>query len=145
MRGNFWRKRFGGCRFTLPRQAVIEVLSQTKEHLTADDIYMKVHQKYPSCGLATIYRTLELLTNMGMVKKFDFGQRRWSYQFNDPDKQNHHHHLVCNKCAKVIDYTDFSDEEKSFLDKTEKRLSKKHNFKIQEHEVVFKGLCEKCK
>ena len=77
-----WGRRFRGCgyRMTVPRQAIMEVLSSTDKHLSAEDIYMKVHRTYPNVGLTTVYRTLELLTEMGLIVTFDFGDGRARYE-----------------------------------------------------------------
>ena len=78
--------------------------------------------------------------------KFDFGDGRARYELAEgPKGERHHHHLVCTNCSRVIDYTDFIDEEKDLLDKAEKGLSKKHNFKINGHSIQFYGLCNKCR
>lgn len=145
---SWWGGRFRGCgyRITVPRQAILDVLSKTNEHLSAEDIYLKVHKSYPGTGLTTVYRTVELLVDLGLLFKFDFGDKRARYELAEgPKGERHHHHLVCTDCKRVIDYTDFIDEEKELLDRTEKGLSKKHNFKINGHSIQFFGLCDKCK
>ena len=144
----WWHGRFraSGFRMTLPRQEIFDVLSRTDEHLSAEDIYLRVHSKYPGVGLTTVYRTLELLANMGLIRRFDFGDGRGRYQFIEgPKGKVHHHHLVCNNCGRVIDYNEFIDDEKELFDKAEHGLSKKYNFKILDHELTFFGLCNKCK
>ena len=144
---HWWHRRFkhGGFRMTLPRQEIFNVLASTESHLSAEDIYFKVHKKYPGVGLTTVYRTLELLVNMCLVRRFDFGDGRGRYQLIEgPKGRVHHHHLVCTSCGRVIDYTEFIDDEEELLDKTEKGLSKKYNFKIADHELTFFGLCDKC-
>jgi Fur family ferric uptake transcriptional regulator len=143
----WWHGRFRGYgyRLTLSRQAIFEVLSRTSKHLSAEEIYFEVHKIYPSCGLSTVYRTLELLTQVGLVFKFDFGDGRARYELVESRrKEKHHHHLVCTGCGRVIDYTDFIDEEIELLKKTEKGLSKKYNFQIEDHIIQFYGLCDKC-
>lgn len=134
-----------GYRMTLARQAILEVLSKSDAHLSIDEIYHNVHLINPSVGVATVYRTLELLNNLGIVAKFDFGDRKARYELAfESDKEKHHHHLVCTSCGKIINYTDFIDEEIELLKKTEKGLSKKYNFKINKHIIQFYGICEKC-
>jgi Fur family ferric uptake transcriptional regulator len=129
----------------LGRQAILDILSKADKHLSADDIYMKVHPKYPNIGLTTIYRTLDILANVGLLYKFDFGDGRARYELAEgPKRANHHHHLVCTGCNRVIDYTDFVDEEIELLKETEKGLSKKYNFKITNHLIQFYGLCKEC-
>ncbi|MDP8299711.1 MAG: transcriptional repressor [Candidatus Tantalella remota] len=142
-----WPGKFRGCgyRMTVPRQAIIEVLQKTKKHLSAEDIYMEVHKIFPQVGLTTVYRTLELLTDMGMIYKFDFREGRARYEMVEGLKKEHHHHLVCTKCKRVINYTEFIDEEIDFLKRAEKELSKKYNFEINDHIIQFYGLCDKCR
>ncbi len=144
----WWKCKFKGCglRITLGREAILDVLAQSNEHLSAEDIYMKIHDSLPSVGLTTIYRTLEVLANIGLVAKFDFGDGRARYELAEgPGKDNHHHHLVCTECKKIINYTDFIDEEVELLKKTEKGLSKKYKFNIKNHLIQFYGICNDCK
>ena len=143
----WWHGRFRGCgyRITVPRQAILDVLSKTSEHLSAEEVYIVVHKIYPNVGLTTVYRTLELLVQMGLVFRFDFGDRRARYELAmGPKGIRHHHHLVCNGCGRVVDYTDFIDEEKELLSRTEAGLAKKYNFMISNHLIQFYGLCDKC-
>ncbi|MCK4248193.1 MAG: transcriptional repressor [Candidatus Omnitrophica bacterium] len=142
----WWHRKFRGYgyRVTIPREAILDVLSKTSEHLSAEDVYMAVHKVYPAVGLTTIYRTLELLTRMGFVFKFDFGGGRSRYELAEGPNTKHHHHLVCNKCNRIIDYSDFIDKEVELLKHTEKGLSKKYNFKIDSHQISFMGVCNNC-
>jgi len=144
----WWNGRFKGCgyRITVPRQAILDVLSKTDEHLSAEDIYINVRNIYSNIGLTTVYRTLDILAEIGLVFKFDFGDKKARYELAEgPKGERHHHHLVCTNCNRVIDYTDFIDEEKDLLDKTEKGLSKKYNFRINGHSIQFYGLCDRCR
>ena len=144
----WWQGRFRGqgFRMTVPREAILDVLTKTSKHLSAEDIYLQVHKVYPNVGLTTVYRTLELLVGMGMVFKFDFGDGKARYELSQgPKGFRHHHHLVCTNCGRVIDYTDFIDEEKELLGQTERGLENKYNFKITHHIIQFFGLCQNCK
>ncbi len=143
----WWHGKFRGCgyRLTLGREAILDVLSKTDDHLSAEDIYMKIHPKHPGVGLTTIYRTLDVLSNLGMVYKLDFGDGRARYEFAEgPKGAHHHHHLVCTECGRVVEYTDFIDEEMELLKQTEDGLSKKYHFKITNHLIQFYGLCQEC-
>ena len=148
-KNNSCEGRLKGCgyRLTLARQAILDVLTRTKKHLSAEEIYHEVYKIYPASGLSTVYRTLELLVQIGLVNKFDFGDGRARYELEaetEDEKHHHHHHLVCIQCQRVINYTDFIDEEVELLRKTERGLSKKYNFKIKKHILQFYGLCDKC-
>ncbi len=149
-RGNsrHWHSRLrgGGYRLTVPRRAILALLGKTSKHLSAEEIYIAVRKTYPAIGLTTVYRTLEVLVEMGIVSKLDFGQGRARYELRGrPFEEIHHHHLICKGCNKVIDYTDFVKEERGLIEKTEKFLERKYNFEINEHRLQFYGLCNKCK
>ena len=142
-----WRGEFQGCgyRMTKPREAILEVLGQTAEHLSAEDIYLAVHKFYPNIGLTTVYRNLELLVDRGWVVKFEFGHGKAKYELADPfSGKGHHHHLVCKSCSRIIDYSDFMNDELQFLKNTEEGLSKKYGFKITDHLIQFYGYCHQC-
>jgi Fur family ferric uptake transcriptional regulator len=142
----WWHGKLRGCgyRLTVGREAILDILSKSEAHLSAEDIYIKIHSRYPNVGLTTVYRTLDVLSGLGMVYKLDFGDGRARYELAEGPKGAHHHHLVCTQCNKVIDYTDFIDEEAELLNQTEKGLGKKYNFNITNHVIQFYGLCEKC-
>jgi len=145
--GYGWGKMLKGCgfRITYAREAVLDVLNTTEEHLSAEDIYLLLRTKYPGIGLTTVYRTLDLLEQMRIVYRFEFGQDRAKYELTEVfGHKKHHHHLICKKCGMIIDYYDFNDEEKSFINKTEHALEKKYNFNIQEHLIHFYGFCPDC-
>ena len=80
-----WREKLQnhGFRLTVAREIIIETLGNTNEHLSAENIYMTVHPKHPAIGLTTIYRTLEILTQMGIVSKFEFGHGRAKYELSE--------------------------------------------------------------
>lgn len=147
-KGTWLDGKIRGCgyRMTVGRQVILDVLSESDQHVSAEDIYIKVHPRCPNVGLTTVYRTLDILAGLGLVAKFDFGDGRARYEMADgPKGPRHHHHLVCTRCKRVIDYTDFIDEEIRLLTDTEKGLSKKYDFQITNHQIQFYGLCSKCK
>lgn len=144
--GPGWKGRFRGCgyRWTLSREAIIDVLSSTKDHMSAEEVYNAVQKSNPSIGLATVYRTLELLAGMDIIIKFDFGDKRARYELAESfSSKDHHQHLVCNNCGRIVEYTEFIGDEVELL-KTEKELYKKYNFKIDNHMIQFHGLCKSC-
>lgn len=146
---NEWTGKMRGCgfRITEGRETILNVLINTPDkHLSAEDIYGLIREKNPTIGLTTVYRTLEILVDMGMVFKFDFGDKRARYELiQGSAEDHHHHHLVCTACHRIIDYTDFIDEEVELLKKTEKGLSEKYQFDIKNHVIQFFGICNTCK
>lgn len=131
---------------TPPRHAVLDALTESGEHLTAEEVFKKASRRCPNIGLATVYRTLELLTELGMATKFDTGDDKARYELADgPKAKGHHHHLVCTSCRRIVDYKDFIKEEMELLRKTEEGLSKKYGFRIDSHVIQFHGLCPDCR
>jgi len=141
------KHRFEGyaSRLTAPREAILEFLSKSSKHMSAKEIYASLHGSYPGIGLSTVYRTLDLLARMGIVTKLAIGDGQSRYEFKSKEKDEHHHHLICTNCGKIINYSEFLDEELGLVKKTEERLAKKYNFIIQDHNIEFLGICEKCK
>jgi Fur family ferric uptake transcriptional regulator len=141
------RHRFEGhaSRLTAPRQAMLEFLSKSSKHMSAKEIYSSLHSSHPGMGLSTVYRTLDLLARMGIVTKLAIGDGQSRYEFKSRGKNEHHHHLICTNCGKIINYSEFLDEELRLVKKTEESLAKKYNFTIQDHNIEFLGICEKCK
>lgn len=134
-----------GCKFTSQRGIIIDLLNNKSGHLSAEEIFFELKSKYNNIGLTTVYRTLELLVQNGILNKFDFGDGRARYELISETKhKNHHHHLVCSSCKKIIDYNEFINEEIELLKKTEKALEKKYNFVINNHLIHFYGLCKDC-
>ena len=146
--GRGWcHKKFKGWgyRITRGRRAILDVLAQADRHLSAEDIYMKVHDVYPAIGLTSVYRTLDILANLGIVFKLDFGDGRARYELAEaPGGERHHHHLVCTGCGRVIDYKDFIDREMALIRQAEEGLSKKYHFRITNHQIQFYGFCDQC-
>ena len=142
-----WRHKFQGhgSRWTVPRGAILDLLSRTSNHMSAKEVYVVLHKLYPNIGLTTVYRTLDLLVRMGLLHKFSFGTGESRYEFKPDNEDTHHHHLVCTNCGKILDYTDFVDEELELIKKTEEALANKHSFYITDHNIEFYGLCNRCK
>ena len=142
-----FRHRFEGhsSRLTAPREAILEFLSGSTKHMSAKEIYSSLYRSHPRIGLSTVYRTLDLLARMGIVTKLALGDGQSRYEFKSSDKEEHHHHLICTHCGKIINYSEFLDEELRLVKKTEERLAKKYDFKIFDHNIEFLGLCNKCK
>lgn len=142
-----WQYRFreNVTRWTVPREVILDLLSRTSRHMSAKDIYAALYALYPGIGLTTIYRTLELLHRLGFVQKVTAGDGQSRYELKSEDKKDHHHHLICTKCGKIVDYRDFVQQELEFIKRTEETLAKKYNFLIRDHNIEFLGLCDKCR
>ena len=142
-----WQHRFRAnvSRWTAPREFILDLLSRTRGHLSAKEIYAALYSSHPGIGLTTVYRTMELLFRLGIVQKITAGDGQSRYELKSADKKDHHHHLICTRCGKIVNYRDFVQEELELVKKTEEALKKKYNFTILDHNIEFLGLCDKCR
>jgi len=121
-------------RKTKQRQRILEILRGTKSHPTADWIYSQVKSEFPKLSLGTVYRNLRLLREQGEIMELDFGS---TFSRFDGNSENHYH-FVCRKCGKVFD-VDMRLE--SILNR---KAAKATGFNIEDHRLVFYGLCKRC-
>lgn len=127
-------------KLTPQREATVRVLlEKIEDHLSAEDIYLALKDKSPDIGLATVYRTLELLTELKIVHKINFGDGVTRYDFRDENAAHHHHHLVCIHCGKV------EEIEEDYLGEVEQRIEEEYQFEIVDHRLTFHGICRNCK
>jgi Fur family transcriptional regulator, ferric uptake regulator len=129
------RLRAAGHKITPPRLAVLEVIEQEGEHLNPAEILTRAQAIYPALGRATVYRTLELLTQLGIVRPIYVGEHGPTYI----RAEGGHHHLVCSTCGIVIDFDQCAAEQMT------QELSERFGFQIKSHLLEFYGLCERCK
>ncbi|WP_420544258.1 Fur family transcriptional regulator [Tepidanaerobacter acetatoxydans] len=127
------------CRLTPQRRATLDVLIENQsKHLSTEDIYELVKNKFPDVGLATIYRTLQLFDDFNIIKKLDFNDGCYRYELSD-DQRHQHHHLICIKCGNVYEFDD------DLLDELEGKIYKSNDFTVLDHMVKFFGYCKNCK
>jgi Fur family ferric uptake transcriptional regulator len=126
-------------KLTPQRQIVLQAfVDNPGKHLSAEDVHNIVRQQSSEIGLATVYRTLELLSDMDVLQKMDFGDGRSRYEINEETSEHHHHHLICLSCGKVKEFED------DLLETLENVIARKSNFKIVDHQVKFYGYCQEC-
>ena len=98
-----------------------------------------LREKQSNIGLATVYRSLELLREVGILTRLEFGDGCSRYEISPQDpKSHHHHHLVCLKCRKVFEFGD------DLLEPLEADIVQKSGFKIVNHDLKFYGYCWEC-
>jgi Fur family transcriptional regulator, ferric uptake regulator len=128
--------RGNGHKLTPQRHIVLRVMASSHDHLTPEEIYEKSLVEDTGIGRITVYRTLDLLSRLNLVCRVHTEGKCRSYMMRRPAE--HHHHLVCSRCGKVVDFTDCS------LDQVEDKLSQESGFDIQGHLLEFYGLCRGC-
>lgn len=129
-----------GYKLTPQRRAIVDTIIESEgKHLTAEEIYDIVKAKCPEIGLATVYRSISLLEEIGIVSKLHLDDGCSRYEIVHSDERHKHHHLICNNCGDVIEVED------DLLDELEERINKEYNFEILDHSVKFYGICDKCR
>jgi Fur family ferric uptake transcriptional regulator len=126
-------------KLTPQREATLRVLLENEEdHLSAEDVYLLVKEKAPEIGLATVYRTLELMSDLHILQKINFGDGVARYEFRSEDAEHHHHHLICVMCGAV------DEIHEDLLGEVEQAVSDKFKFHILDHRLSFHGVCHRC-
>jgi len=128
-----------GYKLTPQRRAIVDTIVDNEgKHLTAEEIYDEVKNNCPEIGLATVYRTILLLEEIGVVSKLHLNDGCSRYELVHGDERHRHHHLVCNECNALIEVED------DLLDELEASIEKQYGFKIVDHSVKFFGTCSDC-
>lgn len=129
-----------GYKLTVQRKAIIEVFAEKKAvHLSPEEIYDCVRDKYPNIGLATVYRTLQLFEELGILYKLNFDDGCSRYELNTGEEGHQHHHLICLKCGSV------QEVNIDLLESLESEIERTKEFKIVDHNLKFFGYCKDCK
>lgn len=121
-------------KYSRQREAIKEYLAHTKEHPTADTVYMNIRSTYPNISLGTVYRNLNLLAEQGEIVKINCQDGSDRFDSNS----NPHYHFLCNGCGKVIDI------EMESIEHINKIAGAGFTGKVEGHVTFFYGLCPDC-
>jgi Fur family ferric uptake transcriptional regulator len=129
------RLRRSNWRLTAQRRAVAEVLSGPDIHLTAEEVLSRAKEVLPEISRATVYNTLKELTDRGELEEVQIFPGPVHY---DPNAVVRHHHLVCSRCGKIMDIQPYG------LDSLELPPEARDGFRLEQIDVIFRGMCEEC-
>ena len=120
---------------TIQRSLVLDVVNRLKSHATADEVYAEVAATHPNISKATVYRNLNLLSEMGMIRKLEIpgGADRFDHICKE------HCHVKCEKCGRVFDI------EIPYIDGLENRVENRNGFEITGYDILFRGICPGCR
>ncbi|MCR4901640.1 MAG: transcriptional repressor [Butyrivibrio sp.] len=131
-----------GLKVTNQRILVLKALTEKGDnHLTAEQIYELVRVDFPDIGLATVYRTIQVLLELKLIDRvnFDDGIERYELARTKADgSKHHHHHMICLKCGKVFEF------EQDMMEGLEDEIREKTGFEVVDHEVKLYGYCTEC-
>lgn len=125
-------------RVTSQRQAIVDTVFSTDKHFTAEQLLEWSRLKDKSVSRATVYRTLPLLTESGLVHEMDFGK---DYKFYDPNYADHpnHNHLICQDCEKIVEF------ESDKIEEIESQISHKLGFSMKSQRLQISASCDELK
>ncbi len=124
-------------KFTHQREVVLKTLYERDEHFTPESLYVLLKQSYPdlNIGIATVYRTLNLLEEAGLVTSISFGVAGKKFELaNKP----HHDHMICKSCGLIIEF------QNDKIEQLQLDIAKTCHFEITSHLMQLRGLCENC-
>lgn len=128
-----------GYRLTEQRLTILDIIIKNAgKHLNSQEIYDLVKEEHPEIGVATVYRTISLLEEIGIIYGGDFGDGSIRYEVAKEHEEHRHHHLICIECGSIEEFED------DLLEQIENEIYKKKQFETTDHRVKFYGYCKKC-
>ncbi|MBA7505386.1 hypothetical protein ES706_04053 [subsurface metagenome] len=124
-----------GRHSTAQRQLLLEIIRGAEGHLDADELYQQARQRRPALSLSTVYRSLRLFKELGLVEEHQFDDARRRYEVKPRIR---HYHLVCLGCGRVLEFQCPSAE------RVKSKLSREEGFRVTDAEVCLIGYCSKC-
>ncbi len=124
-------------KFTSQREAILQTLYTHPQHFTSENLYLLVKKNYAklNIGIATVYRTLSLLEENGLVSSISLGTQGKKFEIaNKP----HHDHLICEGCGEIIEF------ENPKIEQLQEEVAKENGFLLTNHLMQLYGLCQKC-
>ncbi|HYB98565.1 MAG TPA: Fur family transcriptional regulator [Candidatus Limnocylindrales bacterium] len=129
----FIRER--GLKSTRQRDEIASWFFGHKGHLSADQIYREVKELHPGIGFSTVYRTMKLLVEAGLVSERHFSDAEALYE----NVVGHHDHCICTSCGKIIEF------ENERIEELQRSVAEKHGFLLKSHKMELYGLCQTCR
>lgn len=124
-------------KMTPQRRLILDTFIKQDAHLSSEELYAKVKRRDKSIGQATVYRTLKLLNESGLIEPLDFADGVTRYEMSYGE--THHDHLICEKCGKNIEIFDDTIEHR------QEQLAEEHGFSLLRHKMYLYGICGDCR
>lgn len=122
---------------TKQRKSIVEIFLSMNNHISAEELHEEVKRRGHNIGLATIYRTLNLLKDADLVEQQQFDDGRAVFEVLQPGE--HHDHIICTKCRKVVEFHNEAIEE------LQRAIAREHGFELSYHTHELYGLCASCR
>ncbi len=125
-----------GLKSTNQRELILEEFLRAGSHLSTEDLYLRLRMKNPRIGYATVHRTLKLFAECGIAEQRHFGDGQARYEASAQDE--HHDHLICISCGKIVEFED------SRIEELQMEVAGEHGFSIERHRLELYGYCSSC-
>lgn len=119
------------------RNLIFEYIAQIQGHFTVDNIYQELIKIDPEIGIATIYRTVRMLIDCGILVEQTFGEKKGWFEIIDLEME-HHGHMICTSCGKIIEFRSRA------IEKNKYQIAREHHFTIHSYKLEIYGLCSSC-
>ena len=123
-------------RVTGQRRLLLEIIRAQGQHLDAEELYRLARQRFPRLSRSTVYRTMRLLRDLGLIDEVHLGEDHHHYEIKAPV---HHHHLICLGCGQVLEFSSPLAEELAAV------VARQHGYEIREIRIDLTGYCENCR
>jgi Fur family ferric uptake transcriptional regulator len=129
--------RHRGLKVTRQREEIAQIFLGSPHHLSAEELYRQIRETHPEMGLSTVYRTLKLLVESGLVSRREFGDGITRYE--SVTGGGHHDHLICVNCGIIIEF------ENQKIEELQNEVAEKSDFTVLRHKLELYGYCRKCR
>ena len=124
-------------KMTRPRELIVAELSKQKAHISAEQLLALVRKKDAQVSQATVYRTLKLLQEAGLVKAHYFNDNEAVFEI-DSGPAEHHDHLICETCHKIVEFTNLK------IEALQEQVAQEYEFRLTRHRMELYGMCKNC-
>ncbi len=126
-----------GLRSTRQRDLILDVFLSSHDHLSVEELYLKVKATNPGVGQATVYRTLKLFVEAGLAREMTMSDGQTRYEHLSAGE--HHDHLICTRCGAIVEFEDAT------IERLQGEIALRHGFSITSHRLDLYGICPACK
>jgi Fur family ferric uptake transcriptional regulator len=125
-----------GLKSTRQRDVILDCFLSTEQHLSTEELYLKIKKQNAGIGFATVYRTLKLFAEAGIASEIQLGDGQTRYEHLHAGE--HHDHLVCTKCGAIVEFANET------IEQLQKDVAQQHGFTIATHKLELYGTCAAC-
>ena len=125
-----------GLKTTRQRSLIVETFFGSEGHLSVEELWSKVRGADARVSVATVYRTMKLLSDSGLAHARNFGDGQTRYEA--AVGRHHHDHLICTKCGTIVEF------ENDRIEAMQDAVARRHGFKVTSHKMELYGLCKNC-